>query len=72
MGRLRKGKKKREIEREEIEIEKWGGELEERENGVNKIRAPIVDVGYVPNAKYLAHIPHQIGKSAPHQILHML
>ena len=23
------------------------------------IRAPTVDVGYVPNAKYLAHIPHQ-------------
>ena len=35
-------------------------------------RAPTVDVGYVPNAKYLAHIPHQTGKSAPHQILQML
>ena len=23
------------------------------------IRAPIADVGYVPNAKYLAHILHQ-------------
>ena len=23
------------------------------------LRAPTVDVGYVPNAKYLAHIPHQ-------------
>ena len=23
------------------------------------IRAPTTDVGYVPNAKYLAHIPHQ-------------
>ena len=23
------------------------------------VRAPTVDVGYVPNAKYLAHIPHQ-------------
>ena len=22
-------------------------------------RAPTADVGYVPNAKYLAHIPHQ-------------
>ena len=29
------------------------------------IRAPTVDVGYVPNAKYLAHIPHQTQKSAP-------
>ena len=36
------------------------------------IRAPTVDVRYVPTAKYLAHIPHQIGKSAPHQILQML
>ena len=27
----------REIGREEIEIKKWGGESEERENGVNKI-----------------------------------
>ena len=36
------------------------------------IRAPTVDVGYVPNAKYLTHIPHQIGKLAPHQILQML
>ena len=26
------------------------------------IRAPTVDVGYVPNAKYLAHIPHQTQK----------
>ena len=25
-------------------------------------RAPTVDVGYVPNAKYLAHIPHQTQK----------
>ena len=23
------------------------------------VRAPTADVGYVPNAKYLAHIPHQ-------------
>ena len=23
------------------------------------VRAPTLDVGYVPNAKYLAHIPHQ-------------
>ena len=30
------------------------------------IRALTVDVGYVPNAKYLAHIPHQTGKSAPY------
>ena len=29
------------------------------------IRAPTVDVGYVPNAKYLAHIPHQTQKSTP-------
>ena len=36
------------------------------------IRAPTVDVGYVPNAKYLTHIPHQTGKSAPYQILQML
>ena len=28
-------------------------------------RAPTVDVGYVPNAKYLAHIPYQTQKSAP-------
>ena len=25
----------------------------------NDVRAPTTDVGYVPNAKYLAHIPHQ-------------
>ena len=25
-------------------------------------RAPTVDMGYVSNAKYLAHIPHQIQK----------
>ena len=36
------------------------------------VRAPTVNVGYVPNAKYLAHIPHQTGKSAPHEILQML
>ena len=29
------------------------------------IIAPTVDVGYVPNAKYLAHIPHQTQKLAP-------
>ena len=28
------------------------------------VRAPTVDVGYVPNAKYLAHIPHQTQKIA--------
>ena len=26
------------------------------------LRAPTVDVRYVPNAKYLAHIPHQTQK----------
>ena len=33
----------------------------ERVDGVGYlvIRAPTADVGYVPNAKYLAHIPHQ-------------
>ena len=34
----------------------WG----ERERGSDFLRAPTSDVGYVPNAKYLAHIPHQI------------
>ena len=29
------------------------------------LRVPTVDVGYVPNAKYLAHIPHQTQKTAP-------
>ena len=27
--------------------------------GILCLRAPTADVGYVPNAKYLAHIPHQ-------------
>ena len=36
-----------------------------RPNYFNCIRAPTVDVGYVPNAKYLAHIPHQTQKIAP-------
>ena len=36
------------------------------------IRAPIVDVGYVPNAKYLAHIRHQTQKIGFWQMLHML
>ena len=26
---------------------------------IRDLRAPTADVGYVPNAKYLAHIPHQ-------------
>ena len=38
----------------------------------DRLRAPTVDVGYVPNAKYLTHIPHQTGKSTPHEILQML
>ena len=42
------------------------------DEGAQSVRAPTVDVRYVPNAKYLAHIPHQTGKSAPHQILQML
>ena len=29
------------------------------------IIAPTIDVGYVPNAKYLAHISHQTQKLAP-------
>ena len=29
------------------------------------LRALTVDVGYVPNVKYLAHIPHQPQKIAP-------
>ena len=29
------------------------------------IIAPTVDVEYVPNAKYLAHIPHQTQKLTP-------
>ena len=28
------------------------------------IRAPTIDVGYVPNAKYLAHTSHQTQKIA--------
>ena len=28
-----------------------------------QLRAPTADVGYVPNAKYLAHIPHQTLKT---------
>ena len=37
---------------------------ERREKKLSKppFRAPTVDVGYVPNAKYLAHIPHQTQK----------
>ena len=31
----------------------------------NVLREPTVDMGYVPNAKYLAHIPHQTQKIAP-------
>ena len=33
------------------------------------IRAPTVDVGYVPNAKYLAHIPHQTQFKPIYQML---
>ena len=31
-------------------------------DSLKSLRAPTVDVGYVPNAKYLAHIPHQTQK----------
>ena len=30
---------------------------------IRDLRAPTADVGYVPNAKYLAHIPHQTLKT---------
>ena len=33
------------------------------------IRAPTTDVGYVPNAKYLAHIPHQTKFDPIYQML---
>ena len=36
------------------------------------IRAPTVDVGYVPNVKYLAHIPHQTQFKPIYQMLYML
>ena len=36
------------------------------------IRAPTVDVGYVLNAKYLAHIPHQTQFKPIYQMLYML
>ena len=36
------------------------------------IRAPTVDVGYVPNVKYLAHIPHQSQFKPIYQMLYML
>ena len=32
---------------------------------MKSLRAPTVDMGYVPNAKYLAHISHQTQKIAP-------
>ena len=36
------------------------------------LRAPTVDVGYVPNAKYLAHIPHQTQFMPNYQMWYML
>ena len=36
------------------------------------IRAPTVDVGYVPNVKYLAHIPHQTQFMPIYQMWYML
>ena len=36
------------------------------------VRAPTVDVGYVPNVKYLAYIPHQTHFKPIYQILYML
>ena len=33
------------------------------------IRAPTADMGYVPNAKYLAHIPHQTKFDPIYQML---
>nr|POF14750.1 e3 ubiquitin-protein ligase rha2b [Quercus suber] len=33
------------------------------------VRAPTADVGYVPNAKYLAHIPHQTMFSPIYQMV---
>ena len=37
----------------------------------NFIRAPTADVGYVPNAKYLAHIPHQTPFDPIYQTCHI-
>ena len=41
----------------------------ERRDGRHEVRAPTVDVGYVPNAKYLAHIPHQTKFDPIYQML---
>ena len=35
------------------------------------VRAPTTDVGYVPNAKYLAHIPHQTPFDPIYQMCHI-
>ena len=39
---------------------------------IDVIRAPTVDVGYLPNVKYLAHIPHQTHFKPIYQMLYML
>ena len=35
------------------------GQVKDYNEYIHDLRAPTADVGYVPNAKYLAHIPHQ-------------
>ena len=40
----------------------WKNRCAQRKKTDLLLRAPTVDVGYVPNAKYLAHIPHQTQK----------
>ena len=42
---------------------------EEEEEEEEEVRAPTVDVGYVPNAKYLAHTPHQTQFKPIYQML---
>ena len=41
-------------------------------NCINNKRAPTVDVRYVPNAKYLTHIPHQTPFSPIQQMWDMV
>ena len=40
-------------------------DIGEKDVKKTRVRAPTGDVGYVPNAKYLAHISHQTQKIAP-------
>ena len=50
----------------------WTGRIWWDVSYYRSLRAPTVDVGYVPNVKYLAHIPHQTHFMPIYQMLYML